>query len=135
MPRDGHFTKRKIKVFLNKSFLLAGPVRKLRFWGEGSCKVLGFLLWLGREKGTRNRELQHSSLLWTERDSHGAGAFQKDSVGDQLRFWLLPPSPGALCVTACGTTPMASRGDQALLFLSPAIHVPTAALDLGWILG
>lgn len=53
-------TKRKIKVFLNKPFLLAGPVRKLRFWGEGSCTVLGFLLWLGREKGVRNEELQHA---------------------------------------------------------------------------
>lgn len=142
--RDGHFHKKENKRFSKQTISSGRPCKEAEVLGGGKLHALGVSPVAGQREGSEERGtaartprcLQHSSVLWTERDSHGAGAFQKDPVGDQLRFWLLPASPGPLCAAVCGTAPIASRRDQALLLLSPAnvlwpgsINVPTVALD------
>lgn len=93
-PEVGMSMKRKMKgVLQDVPFILAGPVNKLLFYGEGCCVVLGFLLRLEWEKGVRKGKPEHAHpgvcripCTWEARSlawgcSHGAGAVWEDAVG------------------------------------------------------
>lgn len=90
----GISVKRKIKgVFQNIPFILAGAVKKSWVYGKGCCLVLGFLLRLEWEKGTRKETLEHPGvcrIMVSPGDSNpirgmfcDARATWEDAVGSQ----------------------------------------------------
>lgn len=106
---------------------VAGEGEGSEEWGTGACT---------------SRCVQHSSVLWSERDIlryperdiHGAAAVQNDAVGDQQRFWLLPPCLVLHARPAAAQPRQHLRGDEALLYLTQSmcpgsINLPTVALD------
>lgn len=118
--------ERKIKgVFQNAPSILAGPVNKLLFYGEGGCLVLGVSPVAGVGEGSKEREtgactsrrLQDYGVLPVRRDAptvpEQSGRILWDHDGDCPKFWPLPPalpSPSPpRTASAVAQAPIASR--------------------------